>query len=54
MKTCDSCIYFIKMKHWQHSHRKGLCDFTDHSIFDMKKRCEFHKGKRFKREKIND
>ena len=53
MKNCDSCINFVKIRSWQMDHRKGLCDYTDWSIVNMKgKPCEYYISKKYKRRKI--
>ena len=49
MKNCDTCIHFIKIKTW-HDGRKGICDYTDHNIVDMKgKPCKHYKTKKYDR-----
>lgn len=45
MKNCDTCLNFTKVRHWKDG-RKGLCDFTDWNIVNMKgKPCKYYKRK---------
>lgn len=49
-KNCDSCIDFVKVNF--NDGRKGICEFHDASIADMKgKPCKDHSGKRYERRK---
>ena len=49
MKNCDTCIYFIKYNF--QDGRKGICEYTDYNIKNMKgKSCEYYKPKKYKRQ----
>jgi len=48
MKNCDTCQYFVKVKEWSDG-RKGLCDYTDYNIKNMKGNCKYYKSKKYKR-----
>lgn len=49
MKNCDTCQNFTKISTFRDG-RKGICDYTDYNIVNMKgKPCKYYKSIKYNR-----